>query len=67
MIVFAMKEDWEKALLFLYVASEPMSRAEQIGALSCLCSWDNTRSIQAFEEAEKRGMSQVKPDKPSSN
>lgn len=55
------KEDWEKALLFLYAQEGISSKEKQIEILAFLCGWEIDRSKQAFLEAEKRGMSTAKP------
>lgn len=61
------KEDWEKALLFLYAQEGLSGKEKQIEVLAFLCDWDADRSKRAFWEAETRGMSTAEPKDPGLN
>ncbi len=51
-------EDWEKALLLLYVQQDglpPWADNQHEPVLAALCGWTEERAVAAFKEAEQRG------------
>lgn len=63
-----MTEDFEKALLFLYVqGGNVRDREHQIKLLASMLEWDLVRAEAAFVTANKMGYSDVKYDPDDAN